>query len=362
MAWREFEDAAPGENQVVIVGDERPLRYIRKAPVRFCSLRRLSRQISEFQCKAVIFHSLPRPRYLRHVPSDVTVIWLGWGFDYYGRLLGGDFPQGLLLPETKALVEQDEKGLVSSLLRVAVNVKRRLYRQHASDDQELLSRVNYFAPVLDTEYEMAVRLNDWFKPGYLEWNYGTVEDDLGGDQPAPTDVGENILVGNAADPLNNHLEVFDLLQRCVDIGDRKIVVPLSYGDDWYRDKVIEHGKRVLGENFMPIVDFLDADAYRELLQSCGFVFMNHLRQSAMANICMTMLMGAKIYLNPLSPAYRWLRNAGCTLSSIESLRTVLEPISAEERLANVQAINNQWGRDAKLAKTRHVVNVALGVA
>ncbi|MDZ7680670.1 MAG: hypothetical protein U5J63_02895 [Fodinibius sp.] len=53
--------------------------------------------------------------------------------------------------------------------------------------------------------------------------------------------GSNILLGNSSSATNNHLEAFELLQN-LELRDRKVVTPLSYGCHKYA-KAITEGRR-----------------------------------------------------------------------------------------------------------------------
>jgi hypothetical protein len=370
MAYREFEYAAPGRNRFVIIGENCELRHVRKANVEFRSFRSATKMVRSADCAAVVLHSLPGLRFLRQIPSNKTVIWLGWGFDYYGRLLSGDYPNGLILPLTKSLIDRHNAVHARQAERHYRRFRRAL-RETAKHcmgitNRRILTRIDYFIPVLDMEYERSIQLNPWFRPGYFEWNYATAEDDFGGLDPNLGDLGSNILVGNSADPLNNHLEAFRTLDRYVDLTDKKIIVPLSYGKDWYRKEIVEAGNRLFGNRFIPLTEYLDATAYIDVLQSCGFVLMNHLRQQGMGNICIMMLKGASIFLHPRSPAYTWFLTKGCAVQNAEALRTnvprrkrVFEPLESADRKANSNFVMNFWGRDAQRRKTRQLIDIAL---
>lgn len=369
MAYRQFEEAAPGKNRLIAIGKPHPLRFVKSTPIEFLSVGEARRHIASADCEAVVLHSLLKTLLVPGIPSDKTVIWLGWGFDYYDRLLSNEYPNGLLLPETKKLTADHNTVGLNGLLQRAVRLKKAceslMVQALGYGDRQVLERVDYFAPVLDTEYEMAARFNPWFKPAYIEWNYGTVENDLGGVGDANEAPGENILVGNSAEPANNHLEVFALLKRYADLSQRQIIVPLSYGENWYKQAILKAGREMFGDRFVPLMDFLDKETYANLLQSCGYVFINSLRQLAMANICIAMLNGSKIFLNSANPAYSWLSSRGCILESISKLsesdmtKYEFTPLTWDERARNSHAVTSHWGREAQRIKTKHLVALAL---
>jgi hypothetical protein len=358
----------------VIIGKRSRLRFVKERDVEFYTAREALNLIGDKSCSAVVFHALTNKFLLPRIPKPKTVFWVGWGFDYYERLLSAHYPDGLLLPATRKLLGRNSETLGQMSLQLAATLKGALLRgtkwSLGLDDRKILSRVDYFLPVLRSEYEMAAALNPWFEARFLEWRYGTVEDDLIGTGSTDLNPGDNILVGNSADPLNNHLDAFDILERRVQLGNSKIIVPLSYvpkSNESYRRRVIEIGKKHFGDRFVPLTEFVDIESYIEILRSCGYVFMNHLRQQGMGNICILMLQGARIYLNAKNPAFDWLLKMGCSVQDFQSLDTdsdmkqvTLRPLDPRRQQENASVIWDTWGRDAQRARTRQFVEIALG--
>ena len=368
MAFREFEAVAPGINRLVLVGQKRNLNYIKNKDVRFYTTVQTRDFICSKDCAAVVFHSLGDATLLKYTPTDKPIFWLGWGYDYYECLLSNAYPDGIILPGTGKLLASNPKP---SMLRIAIIVTKSfakwLIGHKARNQHEFFSKINFFSPVIESEYHMACQFNPWFKPLYISWNYGTVEGDFCTDNNLESPLGEDILVGNSATPENNHLEIFEALERHVDLTNRKIIVPLNYGDEWYKERIISIGKYKFGDQFVPLTNFLPKDAYIELLQNCGYVFMNHLRQQALGTICIMMLKGAKIYMNHQSPLYYWLIENGAVIESIDSAfqttehtKQTLKSLTEVDRLSNISIIKNHWGQTAQRQKTRHLIDIALG--
>ena len=369
MALREFEVVAPGMNQLIILGRERPLRYVKNKSMKFYSVKSARMLIQSRECAAVIFHSIGDDlTLLSDIPANKKVIWLGWGYDYYARLLADAYPAGFLLATSKALLPNTPVWSLARIVfrKVKTGINISLDRK-VSDGIELLSRVDVFSPVIEIEHRMACNLNTWFRPKYVTWNYGTFEDDFVTNEVADKQLGIDILVGNSATLENNHLEVFEVLERSVDLTGRRIIVPLSYGDEWYKEKLISVGRSKFGEQFVPLTNFMTKEAYIDLLQQCGLVFMNHLRQQALGTICIMMIKGAKLYMNPASPLYHWLLERGAVIKSIDALgdvvrtkQQVLLPLSKDDQLRNISVIRAHWGRETQRARTRQLIDIALG--
>lgn len=362
MAAREFEAVAPGTSRYVIVGRERKLRYISNTKVSFCSLRQALELVNAADCAAVIFHSLASSfaPVLKGVRADQKVFWIGWGYDYYSRLLSTAFPAGLRMEQTAAL-----PGRARLLLDKATQSLKRLLGLSPRYSDRLLARIDYFSP-LDVEYQMVCRYNPWFRARYVPWMYGTIEDYEPGDSHGDKPLGDSILVGNNAVHENNHLEMFEILKRHVELTGKSIIAPLSYGNGRYREQVIARGREMFGAQFVPLTEFLPRDAYIELLQGCGHVFFNHLRQQAVGNICIMMLKGAQIYLNERNPLYGWLVSRGAIVQSIDSLaggndggKIELVALSEAERAVNQDVIRGHFGREVQRGRTRALVDIAL---
>jgi dTDP-N-acetylfucosamine:lipid II N-acetylfucosaminyltransferase len=367
--FRQFETVAPGQNRLVMRGKPRPLQFVKNNQVHFCSIREIKALFHDEQCIAVIFHSLHDFTLLKHAPTNKPVVWIGWGYDYYGILLSAAFPDGLLLPKTRELLSERSpvRRSIPSMCRSVVN---RVLGRSARYHSRLLTKVSIFSPVLHLEYRMACQLNPWFKAKYIPWSYGldahdAISSGLPHDSQRP-----NILIGNSASYENNHIEIFDVLERHVSLADRKLFVPLSYGgDNWYRETIIGLGKRKFGDQFVPLTDFMPIDEYTALLRSCGHVFMNQLRQQGAGNICIIMQNGGKIYMNRRSPLYRWLVAEGGAVEAIDAIghppgsrAMSLTPLSMPDQLKNIHIINAHWGPEAQSRNMRRLINELMNEA
>ncbi|MEH7386576.1 TDP-N-acetylfucosamine:lipid II N-acetylfucosaminyltransferase, partial [Bacillus sp. JJ1521] len=95
----------------------------------------------------------------------------------------------------------------------------------------------------------------------------------------------NIQIGNSANPSNRHIEALNLLSKFRN-GNIKIYVPLSYGynDNEYIKKVIDEGKAIFKDKFIPMVDFLNPEEYAKYLASIDIAIFGHNRQQALGNI------------------------------------------------------------------------------
>lgn len=153
---------------------------------------------------------------------------------------------------------------------------------------------------------------------YLPFKYATIESLITEDLDSLCD-SCNILLGNSATLTNNHFEAIDIIASTV-LKSKNVIVPLSYGDSNYAKDVVTYAKEKISEKeIVPLLSFMPLQEYVELLKSCGIVIMNHVRQQAMGNIIISIWMGAKVYFNPRSIVYQYLKDLGLIVYSIDEL-------------------------------------------
>ena len=104
-----------------------------------------------------------------------------------------------------------------------------------------------------------------------------------------------ILVGNSADPSNNHLDAFSLIAKFLN-KDIKVVTPLSYGDKRYAKKIMKEGEKIFGNQYVAINKLLPFDSYLNLLAEVDIGIFPHNRQQAMGSIITLLGMKKKVYM------------------------------------------------------------------
>ena len=359
MAYRQFADVSMYENRFFILAKTKKLRFIKTTPVEFISSQMAIKVMNSDECKAVILHSL-HPKFvplLNFIPKNIPVIWFGLGYDYYKLLLKKAYPKGLLLPQTKRVLLRTR---LSNFLSFRHGTFKGYFLNLVINNlRGSINRINYFSPVLDTEYQIAIKHNPWFRAKFLCWNYGSIENDLSDSGQENVNLGNNVLIGNSATPENNHVEIFEKLRNIDGISNKKIVVPLSYGDEKYRNEIIKIGRNYFGDNFVPLLNFLTKEEYLTLLNSCGYVFMNHIRQQAVGNIVIMMIKGAKIFINSDSPTYQWFYKQGAVIYPINDnmIDSIWNELTVLDKKKNYDVAYKNWGKINQEKKTINLLNL-----
>ena len=104
-----------------------------------------------------------------------------------------------------------------------------------------------------------------------------------------------VLLGNSATLSNQHISALDQLKKFSN-EKMRIVCPLSYGDMEYAKEVIEYGKKLFGDDFIPIKEFMSSEDYSKLLNSVDIAVFYNNRQQATGNIEILAYLGKKIYI------------------------------------------------------------------
>ena len=253
----------------------------------------------------------------------------------------------------KYLVQQFVKGILKNI------ISGKKYIRINEIPDEIFKRVTY---CLTDIYEECVLAQKVFKKEFtwIWYNYYNIEDTLGNLKDRFVD-GNNILLGNSSSMTNNHLESIRLLEK-FDLGKRKLITPLSYGEGYYRKIILKKGMRSFGDHFHPLIEYLDREAYNKYVLSCNITIMNHYRPQALGNIITALWLGSKVYLNKRNIIFTYLTRLGIKISSVEDdLRTdnpdalnSPDPGIAEH---NREILYREYGKDNVLIKVQKVVDL-----
>lgn len=336
-----FEAVAPGENALVVqlpLDRTQPARIKRTERVSAVhhgpqAIQTMAAELPRYA--GVIVHGLDKfTTALMEASPATPFFWLAWGYDLYNRF--PDFRTALYQPATQEIL-RTMRG-TGNLSELAANARAQLFRlslpllqlsprgqvgrnvraalPFARSLKSMLSCINRMsacATVLPDEWPLVKRLG--FRGEFFRYNYAWMEQ-LFPSGPLLAS-GPNFLVGNSSSASGNHVDTFQALAR-LDLRGRKVVVPLSYGNETYREHVLRRGSAILGDAFMPLLDFMPLAEYNRVLESCGTVIMNHHRQQAVGNIMSALHMGARVFLNELNPCHAFFSRIGARVFSLQA--------------------------------------------
>jgi len=311
------------------------------------------KNLSRKDIQIIYFHSLPSSKYwlFNYIDSNKIVIWWSWGYDIYDSFFGLQplIPlykiKGLTMNWIHLIEKDSDRNKFQSLVDVLL---RPYYRKM---QKRVISRIDYYTPVLPIEYDLMKDFCPFFhaNPFMLERGPGRYVDY---EFTSKKTLG-NVLIGNSLTYTNNHFDIFNCLQlRSIDIHPYKFIVPISYGDAYGG---MESFKRIAKEfplvdnNCIYLTDFLTRDQYYGLLESITHAVFGVIRQQAMGNILYLLRNGVKIYLYKDSLVYIYLKSLGFFIYNIEDDLTQdsMEQVLDEEKALhnfNLVKRRNEFGK------------------
>ncbi len=240
---------------------------------------------------------------LERVPKNVKVAWMFWGGDIYSR---HEFNNLFLAPITRFanwLHERKRNIKVSTAWEIPLS---------------LFNRIDYCLTDAHEEYMLGKKLaRSRFE--HLWYNYYSIEETIGAlvDKQC---CGNNVLIGNSSAIKNNHLDVLWILRKrglVRRLSNNKVIIPLSYGDQWIRNLVIKVGKWMFDNRLLALTDYMLRDEYHALLLSCSTMIIGYTQPAAQGNIITGLWLGMRVYLSEKCASYDYFNRIGCKIYSIE---------------------------------------------
>lgn len=151
----------------------------------------------------------------------------------------------------------------------------------------------------------------------------------------------NVLVGNSATEENLHLEVFRLLHDYAN-EEYELYVPLSYGNDTYKEKVLKNGQELFGEHFHPLLEYMPETDYINFLNAMDIGIFNNNRQQATRNIEIMLQLGKTLYMRNDTTMYAFYTKRGITLYNVADIQSEhgLRIINEEQQKKNIYVVED----------------------
>jgi hypothetical protein len=242
-------------------------------------------------CKKIIVHGLSQTYQLLFFFCQPWLIkkmfWVIWGADLYSLLNRKERFVNRIFDSMKKLLIRKCQGIISLV----------------PGDYEIAKRITK---------TKAVYYNCFMYP------HAIIRTEIPRQEQATVD-SLTIMVGNSASHENQHSFVFEKISEVLkksDNRDVKVMVPLSYGDAIYAEKIIKKGRALFGKGFMPITSMLDKDEYFKLLDQVDIAIFGFKRQQAMGNILSLLALGKKIYIRTDITPWSFLKDKGFDLFDI----------------------------------------------
>lgn len=346
-----FETDARVENAYAIYNYNKNFKYVNKENIIHIDKKNALSIINQYN--AVILHSLPcLPLNIIHrIDKRIKVIWFAWGYDLYENTFN-------LIP-LKIYGEETKKQMGRSYKCKIHYIKQWIFCKLLL--KKVLSRIDYFSGVFPYEYNLLKQNQSSFNAIPLDWYYGSTNFFI----PEQIELSinrnkENIIIGNSANPTNNHLDVLKTLKNAHINKEAKIIIPLSYGyTDKYIRKVEQTAEKVAPSRIISLRTFLPLKEYTELISTCKVAIFAHERQQASDNIFLQLINGARVYMSENSAAYKYLKSIGLKIYSLQNELSLFNCDMLESDIINNRKILSNLYSSSKLIKRTYDINTIL---
>jgi hypothetical protein len=303
-----------------------PIKFIRNVDsVSILDIN--SKELSEiFACKTypetvnIYIHFLNPLLYrlILTTPEHINLVWCFWGEDAFAL---PKLRNRFLSKMTKSILDSDKiennnytftkylnpKEIYRYYYRLFKNYKQR--KKYENLVNSVIRRFNYFAHYIKEDYNI-IRTKYPLKATFINFSYMSIEAAFNFQLPEKLSKGNNILLGNSANPTNNHLDAIDVISKELTITEINIYCPINYSvtSKKYKKKVLKLGSMKLGKQFCPILNFLNKTEYYNILDDCSFAIMPQYRSQAWGNIMVLLWIGNAVFLSNKSSLFNLLKN------------------------------------------------------
>lgn len=327
-----------------LVKDAPNATYIQVGTTEFNELKQ---QLGNYS--AIIFHGLFGywcTVLLDAIPSHVKIAWVIWDGEIFSR------------PKLEPTFLKPITRILWNLKRIKAILKNgKNYTQQYFVPKEKFNRIEYCLCDMPQESEFSkeyLKLN--FK--WLPYNYYSIKETVR-DLCSKRAEGKNIFLGNSCTYNNNHLDIIWKLRSLVS-KDQKVITPLSYGYIGIRKYILYFGNLLLGDSFVPLIDYLSLDEYNTKMLSCSVMIQYLGSPGAQGNIITGLWLGMRVYLNKNSIMYEFFKSLGVHIYSVEddlnkSNQNLFSPLSESEIIHNRDVLERYFGDATTKKRVENII-------
>lgn len=272
----------------------------------------------ESKVNIIVLHGIFKELYpmVAHLKKilNCEIYWIFWGYELY-QLLGYekgyqliDSPMSLLRKETYLLPNKISK------------IIRKLTNKYLPDTvKHVLPYVDFFCFWNKSDYNLLIK--NYKYP--IRYKYFAYCANIRGKQPSslfPLEErkAKTILINHQASFYGNHDTIFKKIKE-IDKDNYYIkIVPLSYGNGVMRERILKLGNKLFGSKFQPIMEYLPACDYFNLLRDVDVAIFGQRRQEASGNIIQMLKNGVKVFLRNDNNLLDFYREKGYIIFSFEN--------------------------------------------
>jgi len=251
------------------------------------------------------------------IEKDIQIAWRFYGYELYGKI-----PGFLYSPSTLKLLENSFKGNLKRIpfIRSLVNKKK---QKREYERNELFSssvkRINYFLGLFEEEYFFLKNIFHDLPP-FIKLPISAPDRNYSYHKAQKK--GRKVIIGHNAFPINNHIDILEIIKRTVYNKGYRFCLLMNYGGSaLYKVKIKSYTDRM--PDVHVIENHIPKDEFDFFYSDVSTFVLNAYRQCGMANVYMALFNGVKIYLNRKNIVYDLLLKEGFMVFSVEDFASDL---------------------------------------
>lgn len=285
---------------------------------------------SSINCVVVSFLTKNKIDFIKkYVPADIPLIWWTYGADFYARFLEiRGYSVFYSDPDRFSSM-----GIIKWLfLRLLRPFRNNFYCN--IQNKYIIPRLTGFVPCVKPEYDLLCR--------YINKKIDLIQIHTYGASfkfDGRFSLGNDIALGHSASISDNHLYALEYLKQ-FDLGKSDLYITLSYSNKLpkYTARVKYEFEKIYGKRVHFIMNMLPKEEYFESQFRYKAMILPSWRQEALDNIYTCLQIGIKLILSERSILYKYLKDYGFYVFSLEQLnQNDLEtPLEEEKKKSNQQ--------------------------
>lgn len=306
----------------------------------FSSLQEFSALFNDYEFDYVFFETMcyEHWKFILNVPINIKVIvWL-WGMDIYNNR---NFASPLMplkyckiAPQTRSFVlKKLPLYYIKAVIKKFIGILS--MGRFNKQQEEVLKRIDFIMPILSIEGEILKKTYNLQATTVKAISRYLENDDQKQNAFNYFDKPQNILLGNSAHVVNNHIDILTKLNQIK--PENQLIIPLSYGNIRYKNILKQYLFKQCLVRYRVLDQMMPCDEYFNLLNTCSHAIFGGFRQYAVGNIVKLLRNGTKIFFWKESLLYEYFKREGYIVFSIEK---DLNATALDEPLSKADALHN----------------------
>lgn len=355
-----YEKVFPGSNDVLLFpmfNENREIKHLdhykSSKYVKVGEGKKTALQVNFSEYTYLVAHYLTMDMisFIKEAPPSIHFTWEIYGWDLYNQFLtlkGFDLTSiSTARFEKYGYLKKYLPNLFDLALYATGHNVNFTHQKRAAFDY-ICSRVNSLQYCCYYDAKYVEQYANRSINSYEIFNY-SLKTVLGDLIDTPFFEGTDILIGNSASFTNNHMYIYKYIKDVQVNNDTRLIIPLSYGGP---AKYVNDVKTLYSNKWPDkvdtLLDYMPLHEYNKMFLRLRCMILSAWRQESQGTAIMGFYLGIKVFMSERSPLYRWFKDCGFIVYSLEksSESDYSRGLNEEEKLHNRHIVLERYNEIA----------------